>query len=160
MLPSGLLTHGLQVMARQPSNYSATGILIRKASLSQFASKVVPLFHWFSKASAIIIWRKQSTRHVTSREPSENARSMLIMNHRMDGHPSNLSLRCFISGLIPADGLFQHQTAVWMMRPAQATTLHRPKHLQVVCASMLEKAGRAMHQIKQASPHQNGVENL
>jgi WD40 repeat protein len=87
MLPSGLLTHGMQVMARQPSNYSATGILIRKASLSQFASKVVPLFHWFSKASAIIIWRKQSTRHVTSREPSEKC--ALYANHEsQNGRPS------------------------------------------------------------------------
>src|SRR5271168_1294736 len=82
------------------------------------------------------------------------------MNYRMDGHPNNSSLRCFISDPILADGLFQHQTAVQMTRLAQAPTLHHLKHLQVVCASMLEKVGRAVHQSTLANPHQNGVENL
>jgi hypothetical protein len=51
-------------MVRQPSNYSETGILFHKASLSQIASKVVPLFHWFSKVFDITTWPKQSTRQV------------------------------------------------------------------------------------------------
>jgi WD40 repeat protein len=71
MLSFGVLTHGLQAMLRQPLNYNVTGILIRKVSLSQIASKVVPLLRWFSKVSDITIWPKQSIRQVTSRIASK-----------------------------------------------------------------------------------------